>query len=104
MEVHIKYIKVDAPNLSITRLWTPISHKGMWLGVVHKDICLRDWTMWLKYAKYSRVKNPHNWGAIWPLNEQENLNFDNEDIIHMSFKNYEACGYKHNSHLLIMSH
>ena len=34
----------------------------------------------------------------------ENLHFDNEYDIHMSSKNHEANGYRHNLDLLIILH
>ena len=34
-------------------------------------------------------------GLIWPLDEQENLHFDDEQITPVSFKNHEANGHKH---------
>ena len=30
---------------------------------------------------------------MWPFNEHENLQSDNEEDIHMSSKNYEESGY-----------
>ena len=43
-------------------------------------------------------------GPVWPLNEHENLHFENEYDIHLSSKNYEATGYRRNLDFLIISH
>ena len=61
------------------------------------------------YATYSRFNSQHNlcWGGrgpICPLNEQENLHFDNELIVQAICKNYEANSYGHYLGCLIILH
>ena len=43
-------------------------------------------------------------GSIRPLNEHNNLHFDDTKANHVSFEMYEANGYMHNLDLLIISH
>ena len=33
------------------------------------------------------------WGPVWSFNDTENLHFDNEQDIHMSYKNYDTTSY-----------
>ena len=57
----------------------------------------------LKYENYSKPNSWRDWGGgepKWPLNEHENIYFDNERDNHMSSRNYEDSGYGLNLDLL----
>ena len=43
-------------------------------------------------------------GLIWPLDEHENVHFDNEYDIHTSPEIYKANGYGYDLDLLIIPH
>ena len=67
-----------------------ISSKVFFLDLLH----IRDWTNYASHLS-SVVVNMIG-GPIWPLDDHNNLHFDNEQDIHMSSKNDEATDYGHN--------
>ena len=64
-----------------------------------------DWTTYLENANSFEFKISHNMeGLIWPLDEHENVHFDNEHDIHTSPEIYKANGYGYDLDLLIIPH
>ena len=74
---------------------------GMWLGVdlimdTGKGTCLEKGRIpCSKNVKIvlSSIINMMGGAPIWSLNERENLHFDNEYDIHVSFEQYEVNGF-----------
>ena len=68
-------------------------------------VFLRDWTACSVFANHSRLNSQHDrvegTYSTWPLDEHENLNFDNEE---MGFKTNEANRSGHYLDLLYILH
>ena len=47
-----------------------------------------------KHNSHLKFNSQHIWGGPkWPLNEHENLHFDNEQDMYISSKNFKESGY-----------